>query len=224
MTQRPEFEMLKNSGYTWSNPFDIMGIFESKMSDYTGAPYVTVTDCCTHAMELCLRYKLLNGEKLPTISLPAHTYVSVPMMLKKLGIGYQLKDHHWQGYHYLEPTNVVDMAVRFTKDCHIPNTHCCVSFGNRKVLKINRGGAILTDDPIAHEYFQLARADGRNFDLIPWETQRTYDVLGFHYNLSLDDCARGILLMDEQSRQGKHNADAMDSKDYPNLKEINLNF
>ena len=124
MTQRPEFEMLKNSGYTWSNPFDIMGIFESKMSDYTGAPYVTVTDCCTHAMELCLRYKLLNGEKLPEISLPTYTYVSVPMMLKKLGIGYQLKDHHWQGYHYLEPTNAVDMAVKFTKYCHIPNTHC----------------------------------------------------------------------------------------------------
>lgn len=224
MTQRPELEMLKNSGYVWSNPFDIMKIFEEKMSNYTGAPYVTVTDCCTHALELCLRYKQLQGESIPEIVLPARTYVSVPMMLKKLGIRYQLKDQHWRGYHYLEPTNVVDMAVRFTKDCYIPNSHCCVSFGSRKVLKINRGGAILTDDPIAHQYFQLARADGRNFEFIPWETQRSYDVLGFHYNLSLDDCARGILLMDEHAKQGSVNADAMDSRDYPDLKEISLNF
>lgn len=224
MTQRPELEMLKNSGYAWSNPFDIMKIFEEKMSNYTGAPYVTVTDCCTHALELCLRYKQLQGESIPEIVLPARTYVSVPMMLKKLGIRYQLKDQHWRGYHYLEPTNVVDMAVRFTKDCYIPNSHCCVSFGSRKVLKINRGGAILTDDPIAHRYFQLARADGRNFEFIPWETQRSYDVLGFHYNLSLDDCARGILLMDEHAKQGSVNADAMDSRDYPDLKEISLNF
>jgi len=224
MMQRPELEMLKNYGYTWINPFDIMKIFENKISDYTGAPHVTVTDCCTHALELCLRYKLLQGENIPEITLPAYTYISVPMMLKKLGIKYQLKDQHWQGYHYLEPTNVVDMAVRFTKDCYIPDTHCCVSFGNRKVLKINRGGAILTDNPQAHKYFQLARADARDFQLIPWETQKSYDVLGFHYNLSLDDCARGILLMDEHAKQGPVNNDTMDSKDYPNLKELSLNF
>ena len=30
-------------------------IFESKLAEFTGAPYVVTTDCCTHAIELCLR-------------------------------------------------------------------------------------------------------------------------------------------------------------------------
>ena len=50
--QRQEINHLKELGYKWDDLFDIIKIFENKISKYTGAPYVTVTDCCTHALEL----------------------------------------------------------------------------------------------------------------------------------------------------------------------------
>ena len=49
--------------------------FEEAIADFFGAPYAVATDCCTHALELCLRLK--NAK---TISVPKHTYISVPML------------------------------------------------------------------------------------------------------------------------------------------------
>ena len=53
--------------------------FEKDISKYTGAPYVVLTDSCTHALEICFRYKQTG----PVVC-PAHTYLSVPMMLHKV--------------------------------------------------------------------------------------------------------------------------------------------
>lgn len=218
--ERQEINYLKHLGYKWNDLFDIIKIFEKKISQYTGAPYVTVTDCCTHALELSFRY-LQTKDKMDKVSLPAYTYLSVPMMLKKLNIDYKLLDKNWQGYYRFEPTNVIDMAIRFTKDCYVPGSFSCVSFGNKKVLKILRGGAIMTDNNEAHQWLQKARYDGRDISNVPWHTQDSFDV-GYHYNLSIEDCARGIILMDELAKSGKINADSMtDAKSsYPNLSEI----
>jgi hypothetical protein len=226
MIERPEFSLLEKNGYYFNDPFDVVNIFEKKISDYTGATYVTVTDCCTHSLELCLRYRLLKGEKITNIKIPTRTYLSIPMLLQKLNLKYNWNTDPWTGYYYLQPTNIVDMAIRFTKDCYIPGTDSCLSFGNKKVLKVYRGGAILTDDKKAHEYYQKARSDGRDFNFRPWQTQPNFNVLGFHYNLSCEDCARGILLMDDMAKQGSANPDAMNdcASYYPDLSKLNLTF
>jgi len=224
MLERPELPLLKESGYDFSDPFDVIKIFEKKISDYTGAPYVTVTDCCTHSMELCLRHRMNKGEKIDVLELPCRTYLSLPMMASKLGINYKWQDKNWSGYYYLKPTNIVDMAIRFTKDCYIPGTDCCLSFGSKKVLKIYRGGAILTDDADAHAYYQKARSDGRDLDYRPWDRQPEFDTVGYHYNLSCEDCARGVLLMDFLAKEGSHNPDAMINceSQYPDLSKLKL--
>ena len=226
MIQRPELQMLKENGYVFDDPFDVISMFEKKIADYTGAPYVTVTDCCTHALELCLRYKQLIGEKIPKLKIPAYTYISVPMMIRKVGEEFEWHKDLWNGFYYLAPTNIIDMAVRFTKDCYIPKTECCLSFQNKKVLKINRGGAILTDNKQAHDYYQLASRDGRNFKFKPWATQQNFNTLGYHYNLTSEDCARGILLMDELSQHGPNNPDAFDDckKYYADMSLLDLTF
>lgn len=224
MIERQELTILKQKGYEFDDPFDVIKIFEKKISDYTGAPYVTVTDCCTHSLELALRYKLNSGEGIQSITLPTKTYLSVPMMCYKLGIRVQWSEKDWKGYYNLQPTNVVDMALRFTKDCYVAGTESCLSFGNKKVLKIHRGGAILTDNKDAHDYYQLARYDGRDLSKRPWDTQESFNVIGYHYNLSCEDCARGILLMDELAENGPHNKDAADNVQdyYPDLSKLNL--
>ena len=53
--------------------------FESALAEYTGAPFVVVTDGCTHAIELCMRY-----ENVKECQFSAYTYLSVPMVLRHL--------------------------------------------------------------------------------------------------------------------------------------------
>lgn len=226
MIERPEFNLLKKNGYRLNDPFDAIKMFEDKIAAYTGAPYVTVTDCCTHALELCLRYKKYKKEKISKIKIPAHTYISVPQMIKKTGCDFEYDKKLWNGFYYLEPTNIIDMAVRFTKNCYIPGTECCLSFGNKKVLKVYRGGAILTDNKEAHDFYQMAGRDGRLLRYKPWASQKKFPIFGYHYNLSCEDCARGILLMDEMAKQGPHNRDAFDDclSYYEDLSQLDINF
>ena len=59
--------------------------FEKNLAEFTGAPYAVATDCCTHAIELCMRHD--NIKKVD--SMPCYTYLSVPMTLIKLGIKFK---------------------------------------------------------------------------------------------------------------------------------------
>ena len=59
--------------------------FEKTLASFTGAPYVVATDCCTHAIELCFRLLQIK-----TCRFSAHTYISVPMTMKLLGVDYEL--------------------------------------------------------------------------------------------------------------------------------------
>ena len=34
--------------------------FENKIAEFYGAPYAVAVDCCTHGIELCLRYQKLS--------------------------------------------------------------------------------------------------------------------------------------------------------------------
>jgi dTDP-4-amino-4,6-dideoxygalactose transaminase len=62
--------------------FNIIDQFEKKIADYFGAPYAVAVDCCTHGIELSLRYT-----KAESIEVPKRTYLSIPFLSKKLGIG-----------------------------------------------------------------------------------------------------------------------------------------
>ena len=71
--------------------------FESKLAEFTGAPYVVTTDCCTHAIELCFRLLQIKSCRFST-----YTYISVPMTMKLLGVDYELSNTTWnQEYQFL---------------------------------------------------------------------------------------------------------------------------
>ena len=78
--------------------FDIVDNFEKQIAEFFGAPYAVSTDCCTHAVELCLLYK--NAK---SITVPHHTYLSIPMTGKKLGIDVQWTNTKWSEYYYHNP-------------------------------------------------------------------------------------------------------------------------
>ena len=81
--------------------FEQIAKFESALGAFTGAPFVIMTDCCTHAIELCLRF-----DNITRTSFPAHTYLSIPMTMRKLGIEYSYTDKLWTGEYQFIGTRI----------------------------------------------------------------------------------------------------------------------
>jgi dTDP-4-amino-4,6-dideoxygalactose transaminase len=162
--------------------------FESALAEYTGAPYVVVTDGCTHALELCMRY-----ENIKECQFSAYTYLSVPMMLKQLGIEYTMIDESWTGEYQFKNTRIWDSARRLEPGMYRSGAMQCLSFGWTKPLQLGKVGAILLDDLEAYKKFSRQRSDGRDLN-ISWETE-TELILGYHYCPTLELCATGIELL-----------------------------
>ena len=183
--------------------------FESAMAAYTGAPYAVVTDGCTHAIELCMRY-----EQIKECQFSAYTYLSVPMMLKHLDIDYEMIDEAWTGEYQFKYTNIWDSARRLEPGMYRPGQMQCLSFGWTKPLQLGKAGAILLDNFEAYKLFSRQRADGRDLN-VPWETD-TELILGYHYCPTLELCTRGLELLptiEPTSQAGI----------YPDLRKVAIN-
>lgn len=155
--------------------------FESELAKFTGAPYAIMTDCCTHAIELCLRYDQVKSTKFT-----AYTYLSMLMTMAQLDIKYELIDEAWIGEYQLYGTRIWDSARRLEPNMYRPGTFQCVSFSRNKPLKAVRGGAILLDDAQAYDTMLKQRCDGRDLNTIDWGTQTHYQ-LGYHYMPKIEE-------------------------------------
>jgi dTDP-4-amino-4,6-dideoxygalactose transaminase len=162
--------------------------FESALAEYTGAPYVVVTDGCTHAIELCMRY-----EQVKECQFSAYTYLSVPMALTHLGIEYTMINESWTGEYQFKNTRIWDSARRLERNMYRTGAMQCLSFGWTKPLQIGKIGAILLDDPEAYCVMSRQRSDGRDLN-IPWEKE-TDLILGWHYCPTLELCVKGLELL-----------------------------
>jgi len=189
--------------------FQTINDFESALADYTGAPYAIMTDCCTHAIELCLRY-----EQPKHILFTPYTYLSVPMTMHKLGISFEYLDSNdqWVGEYHFVGSCIWDSARRLERNMYRPKQMQCLSFGHSKPLQIGHGGAILLDDKEAYETLLRMRYDGRDLNISPWETQKTFSV-GYHYRPTIEDAQRGLELLSTINEEPKY-------VKYPDLREI----
>lgn len=185
---------------------------EQALSEYTGAPYVVLTDCCTHAIELCFRYKNPGP-----VTCAAHTYLSVPMMLHKLNIPFYYDHEPWQYEYRFAPSNIWDSARAFDKGMYRAGALQCLSFGNGKRLDLNRGGAILTSN--REDYVALKRMayDGRDLDISPWQEQKVFNV-GYHYNMPLETAQLGVQMMASNNLKDK----STQLVQYPDCSKLNI--
>ena len=189
--QRPELNLIKELGYDWSDPRDVVGIFEQEIATLTGSKYAVSVDCCSHGLFLCMKYLNISGE----ITIPNRTWVSVPMQIIHAGCTPIFEDIEWSGIYQLKPYPIWDAAVRLTKDMYVPDSFMSLSFQIKKTLPIGRGGMILTDNKDAYEWLKKSRIDGR-------ETTKRYDednvnMLGWHFYMTPEDAARGLMLLHE---------------------------
>ncbi len=169
--------------------FDALFKFEKDLAEYTGAPFVVVTDGCTHAIELCLRY-----DQPKFLAFTAFTYLSVPMLMHHLQINYVYTSEEWTGEYQFHGTRIWDSARRLERNMYRPGQMQCLSFGYSKPLYIGKVGAILLDDEEAYHTLSAWRSDGRDLHKQPWEDQITFGQ-GWHYAPTLDDCVRGSQLL-----------------------------
>ena len=172
--------------------------FETALAQFTGAPHAVMTDCCTHAIELCMRY-----DQVQTCKFTPYTYVSVPMTMHKLGIKYQYLDHEWQrwvGEYPFVETRIWDSARRLEANMYRAGQMQCVSFGHDKPLPIGRGGAILLDDKTAYQTQLRMRYDGRDLTISPWVKQQEFQV-GYHYKPTVEEAERGMELLSQYQSQ-----------------------
>jgi len=159
--------------------------FENKIAHWFGSPYAVAIDCCTHAIELCLRYKEIDK-----FTVPPNTYPSIPNLAKKIGIEFEWKEEDWKDYYYLGGTNIIDAAVLWKKHSYIPGTLMCLSFQFQKHLSLGRGGMILLDDKEAKDELKKMSYDGRDPD-IPWREQNI-STIGYHYYMTPETAQRGL--------------------------------
>lgn len=168
--------------------------FEKALCDYTGATYAICVDNMSNALFLTLMYENIKDK---TITIPSHTYPSVPCEIIHAGgkVRFRESEKHLTGAYHLEGTKIYDSALRFTADMYLPNTHMCVSFtGPYKHLKLSKGGAILTDDFAATRWFRRARYSGRRECSYHDDN---FDMLGWNFYMIPELAARGLLLMNQ---------------------------
>ena len=160
--------------------------FEKQIADYFGAPYAVATDCCTHAIELCLR--LQNPVY---VECPKNTYLSVPMTFSKLNIQWKFVDSKWKDHYTITNTNIIDAAVYWKAQGYIRNTLMCLSFQFKKHLNLGRGGMILLDNAESYAILKKMRYDGRD-DNAPWAEQ-DIDTMGYRYYMTPETAEAGLL-------------------------------
>lgn len=192
--------------------FKIVEDFENKVADFFGAPYAVATDCCTHAVELSLRY-----QKVSKAVCPSNTYISIPFTLEKLNIEWTFEDRLWSDYYCLGNTNVIDAAVFWQRNGYIPNTLMCLSFQYKKHLNLGKGGMILTDDKAAAVKLKKMSYDGRA-PSIPWMDQ-DIDTIGYHYYMTPETAQVGL---DKFQEAASTIAKQWTYKDYPHLPDMRV--
>ena len=208
--QRPELNQLKDRGYSFGNPTEVVDIFEKKVADFCGSKYAVAVDCCSNAIFLILKY-INNPQK---VKIPYFTYASVPMQILHAGYEFEFVDKKWSGTYKLDPLDVWDFAGRWTKGMY-EGGYAALSFQIKKRLPIGRGGMILCDDYESYTWFKKACYDGRDLEKNYMEDD--IEMLGWHMYMTPEDAARGIILMDNISEIND------DSHSHMSYKDLRLN-
>lgn len=188
--------------------------FESNLAKFTGAPFVVATDCCTHAIELCLRYDQVKDIESTT----CYTYISVPMVMKKLGIKIVYNKEKWLGEYNIKGTRIWDSARLLHPKMYRKGQLQCLSFGNGKPLDAKRGGAILCGTKKEYKELKKIGYDGRDSKHKRWWQQKKFS-LGFHYNMSFEHAEFTNSLLEQYKKRQSHLPKIVD---YPDCSKIKI--
>ena len=192
--------------------FDKVYQFEKAIADFYHAPYAIATDSCTHAIELCLRYK-----KISSITIPTRTYISIAFLPSKLNLDWEWDIKEWKDYYYFGNTNIIDAAVYWKEGGYVKGTFMCLSFQFQKHLSLGRGGMILCEKKEDWINLKKMAYDGR-IPNVPWRDQNI-DSIGFHYYMTPETANLGLDKLEEAKNTPPRK---WVWKDWPNLTKMDI--
>jgi dTDP-4-amino-4,6-dideoxygalactose transaminase len=143
------------------------------------------------------------------------------MQLMHAGCKVEFIAIEWSGIYELNPLDIYDGAGRFTKGMYVGGDSLqTLSFQIKKRLPIGKGGAILTNSLEAYKWLKLASYDGRDLET-PYDSSSHIKNMGWHFYMTPEDAARGILLMDKLE---ENLDDTMFWTNYPSLIDYDFKF
>lgn len=194
------------------NPFEVVDEFEKTIAAWAGAKYGVAVESGTAAIFLSCVYKQVGK-----VTIPKHTYPSVPCSIIHAGGTVEFSDEKWEGVYELAPYKIYDGALRFKPLMYEEGLHC-LSFHMKKHLPIGRGGMILTDDRDAYNWLKRARFDGRRE--VPLEDDN-FDMLGWNMYMTPEQAVRGLQLFSTIEQKGFKDL-KVEEQGYPNLEVYNV--
>ena len=194
------------------HPFEAVRNFEKDLAEYAGSKYAVTVESCTAAILLACAYL-----KVDEVLIPKRTYPSIPCSIIHAGGRVKFEDLDWKGIYQLKPYPIYDGAKRFRKGMYIPGSFHCLSFHAKKILPIGRGGAILTDDFAAYEWFKMASFDGRRPGVALADDR--IEMVGWNCYMTPEQAARGHLLL---SMTKDFNEDQEENPPYPDLSAFGI--
>lgn len=193
-----------------NNPQKIVEMFEENIAEYTGAKYAVSCDNCTNALRMCCEYYHVKN-----VTIPAHTYLSVPQSIIQAGGTVKFEELDWKGIYQLKPYPIYDAAKRLTSDMYLKGTLMCLSFGIKKPLKIGKGGVVLTDSLEAYEFLKKKRWSGRSENVRMDQDQMEF--MGYNSYITPEWAARGMMLLNVYPEHAEDQTEG-----YPDLRKYNL--
>jgi dTDP-4-amino-4,6-dideoxygalactose transaminase len=170
-----------------NNEWDKVLEFEETIAEFCGSKYAVAVDSNTNGIKLVLEYLKIKDT---IITIPKKTYVSVPNQIIHSGNIPKFEDIEWSGEYRLDPTPIVDSACRFKKDMYINDTYQILSFHHRKIIKIGKGGMILTNDENFVSWCRPMIYDGRHIDKM--YTEDEFECIGYHMYMTPEDAKLGM--------------------------------
>lgn len=201
--------------YLTGDAFRVVRQFEATVAAFCGAPYAVATMTGTHAIFLALQLRIMQ-EYTPHkfITLPARTFISVPLQCMHAGFEVVFADFQWHGSYQFIPLAIFDSALRFRRKMYNGGLEC-LSFQARKILNIGEGGMILCEDREEYEWLSAAANNGRK-EANGYSVQEI-EFAGWHCYMTPEKAARGLHLM-EYIGDGKPDQIIK----YPDLRECKL--
>lgn len=175
--------------------YDITDHFEQLLCQYTGSPYAVAIDNASNALFLALIREGIEGK---TITIPKHTYPSVPCEIIHAGgkveftsqFGCIDKEGYLTGAYVLEGSKVIDSALHFDHNMFNKSWTYILSFtGPHKHLKLGKGGAILTASYEDYLWYKRARFSGRRECSY---LEDNLDMLGWNFYMLPEIAAKGV--------------------------------
>lgn len=217
--------VMYTSGQRWfeqqhaRRAYHVVDAFEHELCSYTGSPYAVAVNSCTNAILLALTWERKQRTIIaynPVLELPRRTYIGVLQSALNAGWDVEWHDDPWYERYLLRGTSVVDSArflsVGMYEGAPPGAPVYCLSFHSAKQLPLGRGGAILTDDGDAAEWFRAARMDGRP----PGKDTPVFP--GYHCPMPPDVAARGLDVLSRWNDKG-YSPPPLPHEDYPDLSQ-----